>query len=299
MLSPMTKKPQELKLQTSLQELLDRIKTYKALCIGDGIIDEYCYVRPLGKSPKEHIIATQYTHRETFRGGVWAAAKHLEGFCNTVEVETGFITITKRRFVDDETVRKLFEVHEASIEGVALEQRNLSKFDLVVVADFGHGCVTGATIHWLAGAGFLAVNAQTNSANTGFNLITKYPKADYVVIDELEARLAMHDRSSPIEEVVKNLYEYGFKRVVVTLGSHGSVGYDDTGFYKEPSVARTVVDTMGAGDAFFCVTAPFAAAGASMRQLLQIGNAAGAIKCAILGHRASVDRTSLMAYLAS
>ena len=284
----------------ALPELLDRVSSLTALCVGDAIIDEYCYVRPLGKSPKEHIIATQYTHRETFKGGVWAAAKHLEGFCAKVDIELGFIVTTKRRFVEEETIRKLFEVHEASIEGLSLEQTKPSEYDLTVVADFGHGCISNALIAWICKeARFLAVNCQTNSANTGFNLITKYPRADFVVVDELEARLAMHDRQSPIEDVIRGLYGFGFRRIIVTLGSHGSVGYDETGFYREPSVAKSVVDTMGAGDAFFCVTAPFAAAGASMRDLLRIGNAAGAIKCAVVGHRASVDRKSLLAYLAS
>jgi sugar/nucleoside kinase (ribokinase family) len=54
---------------------------------------------------------------------------------------------------------------------------------------------------------------------------------------------------------------------------------------------------MGAGDAFFCVTAPFAAAGASMPELLEIGNAAGAIKCGVVGHREAVTKAALMAYL--
>ena len=30
---------------------------------------------------------------------------------------------------------------------------------------------------------FLAVNTQSNSANLGYNLITKYPLADYVCVD--------------------------------------------------------------------------------------------------------------------
>jgi sugar/nucleoside kinase (ribokinase family) len=54
---------------------------------------------------------------------------------------------------------------------------------------------------------------------------------------------------------------------------------------------------MGAGDAFLSVVSPFAAAGVSMKDLLRIGNAAGAIKVGIVGHRKSVDRETLRAYL--
>ena len=124
-------------------------------------------------------------------------------------------------------------------------------------------------------------------------MITKYRHADYVVLDELEARLAAHDRDSPIEKIIEKL---GFKRIVVTLGPNGAIGYDGE-FHRSPGMTKQIVDTMGAGDAFFCVTAPFAAAGAEMPELLRIGNAAGAIKCGVVGHRTSVDKTSLMAYL--
>ena len=48
---------------------------------------------------------------------------------------------------------------------------------------------------------FLAVNAQTNSANRGYNLITKYQSADYICIDEPEFRLAMHDKNSSLEKL--------------------------------------------------------------------------------------------------
>ena len=54
---------------------------------------------------------------------------------------------------------------------------------------------------------------------------------------------------------------------------------------------------MGAGDAFLAVTSPYAAAGASMKELIQIGNAAGAIKVGIVGHRSSVTKEAMARYL--
>lgn len=274
-----------------LERLLERVRYFRVLMVGDAIIDEYCYVKPLAKSPKEDLLPTEYTHREVFRGGVWAAAKHVEGFCAQVDINCGGLIRTKRRYIEEERMRKLFEVQETSLSDLPTPEHAMSEYDLVIVTDFGHGCVTPAMIEGLIyGARFLAVNAQTNSANYGFNLITKYPSADYVVVDELEARLAVHDRDSPIERVVEEL---GFKRIVVTLGSRGSIGYDGA-FSRAPSRSQKVVDTMGAGDAFFSVTAPLAAAGADMQTILEIGNAAGAIKCAVVGHRAPVTRDALL-----
>lgn len=276
-----------------LSSLLEAISTYKVLVVGDGIFDEYVYVKPQGKSPKENIITNKILRSEKFRGGVWAAARHVESFCGEVTILAGPKAVNKKRYVEDGYIRKLFEVHQEELIDRSPEPA-YSAYDLVVVADFGHGAITDGQIEaMIRSSRFLAVNAQTNSANLGFNLITKYRHADYVVIDELEARLAAHDRDSPIEKIIEKL---GFKKIVVTLGPHGAIGYDRK-FYRASGRTKQVMDTMGAGDAFFCVTAPFACAGAAMDELLEIGNAAGAIKCGIVGHRSPVDKGSLMGYL--
>jgi sugar/nucleoside kinase (ribokinase family) len=268
------------------------ISGYKVLVVGDGIYDEYVYVKPQGKSPKENIITNRILRSESFKGGVWAAAKHVEGFCGDVTVVSGS-AITKLRYVEEGLIRKLFEVHQDEDQDKP-DAPAYSDYDLVIVTDFGHGAISPEMIEtMIQQSKYLAVNAQTNSANLGFNLITKYRKADYVVIDELEARLAAHDRDSPIEKIIEKL---GFKKIIVTLGPYGAIGFDG-GFHRAPGQKRPVLDTMGAGDAFFCVTAPFAAAGAGMQDLLEIGNAAGAIKCGVVGHRTSVDRAALTAYL--
>lgn len=261
---------------------MDAASSLSALVIGDGIIDEYVYVKTLGKASKEPIIAARLTHTEVFAGGVYAAVAHAEQFCAHVDTATGAGFIVKRRFVEGERTRKLFEVHEDRPANVQLIEPDYAAYDLVIVTDFGHGTVTPAMIEHLSAAKFLAVNAQTNSSNYGFNLITKYPRADYVVLDELEARLASHDRDGPIEGVIERL---GFPFIAVTLGPAGSIGYDGR-FRRDAGVSDRVVDTMGAGDAFFCCTAPLAAAGASMTDLLRVGNAAGAIKCASVGQKA-------------
>ena len=68
--------------------LLDRVRDYRVLVVGDAIIDEYQYVLPMGKSPKENIIATRYQDHEVFAGGVFAAANHVASFCAEVDVVT-------------------------------------------------------------------------------------------------------------------------------------------------------------------------------------------------------------------
>lgn len=270
------------------------VENYKVLLVGDGIIDEYIYVTPIGKSIKENIISTSYVGSETFRGGVWAGANHIKDFCKVVDVMTGPTIMTNRRFVDKTYNHKLFTVHEKK-NGAQWDDFDIPSYDLVIVTDFGHGAITPELIERLnRESKYLAVNAQTNSTNFGFNLITKFSRADFVVIDELEARLAAHDRDSDIQSVISGL---GFDHIIVTLGKNGAVGYDGEFHYAE-AMTRTALDTIGAGDAFLCVTAPFAKSGMPMDDLLRIGNAAGAIKCGIIGHQSSVTRKGMEECLA-
>lgn len=282
----------------SALELIESVKGYKVLFVGDTIIDEYHYVSPLGKSPKENLVPVQYESHEVFRGGVEAAANHARSFCGLVAVASAGPITRKVRMIDATYMRKLFEVHYS--DGVASQyskDRPLSDYDVVVVTDFGHGELRKQDRESLCSLKtFFAVNAQTNSANVGYNLITQYQHADYIVIDEPEARLAAADRESPIEEVMERLAHGRCGKLIVTHGTEGAVGFDGKRFVRMPAMTKKVVDTMGAGDAFFAVTAPMAKAG-SIEDLLLIGNAAGAMKTQIVGHRASVTKAGLIEYL--
>ena len=269
---------------------LSRVSNYRVLFVGDAIMDEYVYVRTIGKAVKENALSALKGKTEQFKGGVWAAAKHAENFCAQVHVLRGDHTMWNSRLVDDVYLRKLFVTHELRENDVPSMEYDIRSYDLVVVCDFGHGTMTKALIEKLTReARFLAVNAQTNATNYGFNLVTKYPRADFVVIDELEARLAARDRDSPIEDVILKL---GFSKIIVTRGIHGAIGFDGA-FERQEALTDQVKDVMGAGDAFLAVTSPFAAAGASMKDLIRIGNAAGAIKVGIIGHSSSVTKEEL------
>lgn len=276
--------------------LIESVKDYRVLFVGDNIIDEYHYVQTLGKSPKEYVIPMLYLDKEVFDGGVEAAANHARSFCTTVEVCKSPTAIRKVRFVDKTYIRKLAEVYYD--DNLSCNSYLEGDYDIIAVADFGHGRVTQEMIAKLSVKPFLAVAAQTNSSNIGFNLITKYPRADYIVIDEPEARLAAADRHGHIEDVIHKLAHGRCERFVVTHGTHGAYGYDHGRFIHCKAFTDRIVDTMGAGDAFFAVTAPMAKTG-SMEDLLLIGCAAGAIKTQIIGHRESVTKEKLIDFIRS
>lgn len=318
-----------------LIELIERVRDYRVVLVGDTIIDEYQYVLPMGKPPKENIIATRLQDCELFAGGIVAAANHVASFCKEVEIVTclgssdshedlvraslhpnvrlhaikrpGVPTTLKRRFVDPSYMRKLFEVYVMDDEPLTRDlQGELNdliaelapKSDIVIVGDFGHGLIGQSTIEKLtASAPFLAVNTQTNSGNMGYNLITRYPRADYVCIDAPEARLATSDRLSKIGDIAHRLAETRIdcSKLIITHGKHGCVTYERGGIvHTIPAVARKVVDTVGAGDAFLAVTAPLVAAGAMMDRVGFIGNVVGALKVEIVGHRHSIEKASLI-----
>jgi sugar/nucleoside kinase (ribokinase family) len=146
---------------------------------------------------------------------------------------------------------------------------------------------------------FLAVNVQTNSANLGYNLINKYPRADYVCIDEPEMRLAAHDRRSNLEDIIGRLSkDLSCRRVSITRGHKGCIAYaDPEEFFQVPVLSREIVDRIGAGDAYLSVTAPCAAAGYHPEMVGFIGNAVGALAVRIVGNRTAVEPVPLFKFI--
>ncbi len=69
------------------------------------------------------------------------------------------------------------------------------------------------------------------------------------------------------------------------------------GIHTIPAFNQTVVDTVGAGDAFLSITSPIVASGAPLDLVGFIGNAAGAMKVEIVGHRKSIEKVPLIKYV--
>lgn len=319
-------------------KLIDKIQDMHVVLVGDTIIDEYQYVTALGKASKENIVATLFKNGEQFAGGVIAAANHVASFCKSVEIVTtlggndypeefirahvrpnvtltpiriqGRPTTRKLRYVEMGYLHKLFEVY--TMDDTPLDEAERKEIDrvtaervrggdVVIVTDFGHGMIAPSTIDTLiANSKFLAVNAQSNSGNHGYNLITKYPRADYVCIDAPEARLAATDKFNDIASVIQDRLhrKIDCDNMIITHGSFGCYPFSSkTGVARVPAFTKTVVDTVGAGDAFLTITAPLVAAGGNIEDVAFIGNAAGAIKVGIVGHRSSVEKAPLVKFV--
>jgi bifunctional ADP-heptose synthase (sugar kinase/adenylyltransferase) len=220
-------------------------------------------------------------------------------------------TIVKRRYVEQAFLNKMFEVSflddgelptEVSRQAERYLARVLADYDVVIVADYGHGFLSRDLVQLLSSESrFLAVNVQTNSANLGYNLVTKYPRAHYVCIDEPEVRLAAHDRRSNLEEIIRRLAkDMACPRVSITRGHKGSVVYaEGDGFSHAPVLSREIVDRIGAGDAYLSITAPCTAAGYSPEVVGFVGNVAGALAVRIVGNRTPVEPVPLYKFISA
>lgn len=318
---------------------LENLKDLKVLVVGEAIIDEYQFGSVIGKSAKEPMIALKYLKRELYPGGSLAIANHLAGFCKEVgllamlgekDSQERFIrqnlrknikpmffykkdspTIIKRRFLEDTTFRKLLEFYVINDSELSKEQTEklveklkplLSKYDLVICADFGHGMLNQESRDLLIKkAKFLSVNTQVNAGNFGYHTISSYPKADYLCLDEREIRLECRTKNGELSEVAKGIFEkIRSNYMIVTYGPNGSIGYKNKSnleVCKVPSFAIKDIDKVGAGDAFFAISSPLIYNKVPLEPVCFIGNAVGALAIDIIGNKESITKKSLTDFI--
>jgi rfaE bifunctional protein nucleotidyltransferase chain/domain len=316
--------------------LLKRGRDLRVLVLGEAIIDEYQYCETLGKSGKEPILAAQYVRSDRFVGGALAVANHVAACSDHVTLVTmigehdsherlmreklvsavtptfltmpGAPTLVKRRFIESYPFQKLFEVYVMDEQAAqaqsaalcALLDRAVADYDLVVVADYGHGVIGPEAVDILCRkARCLAVNAQVNAGNHGFNTISKYPRADFISLSEKEMRLEARNPSGDLRTIVTSVAgQIQCPRVLVTRGAQGTLCYGrDEGFFEVPGFALRTVDRVGAGDAVFAVASTCVALHAPMEVVGLVGNAVGTEAVGIVGNQRFIERAPLLKHI--
>lgn len=320
-----------------ISEKIDNLKKLKILLIGDGIIDEYHYCDALGRSAKAPLVVNKYITHEVFAGGAFAIANHLAGLCSDIHLvsllgsDSGreeFIranlrpnvtmkffyrengsTIVKKRYINQYQNQKLFEVNylnDTYINGrleseiIKYLKSALAAYDLILISDFGHGFITNRIIETIQKSKVkFAVNTQTNAANAGYNMITKYYKPVYVCLDEPELRWAAQERFAGIESVAKKILEIiHADNLIITLGKRGSFGINKKSeINRTPIFSSKVIDTVGAGDAFFAFTAPCVVQKMPLDMVSFIGNAVGALAVQIVCNKRPVEKYELLEFI--
>lgn len=308
-----------LKAKYSIRDILgyfDRISELNILVIGEVILDQYVYCDALGKSGKEPVLIMQKLDSEMYAGGVLAVGNHASHFANNIAIlsylgekneyedfivkslpdntKLDFIrksdspTIVKTRFVESYSKSKQLGVYEINDELIndseesefcAKLEDNIKEYNLIIVADYGHGLITSKVVDILIKKSkYLAVNTQINAANIGYHTISKYKQANYVCIHEGELRQEYRSRTHDIRELTRRLHkDLKCDITVITRGSNGALSYsDEEGFIDCPAFAKKIVDRVGAGDTLLAITSLCVAVGMPMDLSLFIGNLAGA-----------------------
>jgi rfaE bifunctional protein kinase chain/domain/rfaE bifunctional protein nucleotidyltransferase chain/domain len=325
--------------EKTVHSYIDNARHLKVLVIGEAILDEYHYCDLVGVASKDPAIVVRYLSQERFAGGILAVANNLASFSDRVDLiamlgefesEEAYIkehlaaninplffykknspTIVKQRYVSEgPTIQKIFEVHKidqrelSAPEQSMLQDQILSRiqeYDLVLVVDFGHGFISPDTARLIAkNAKFLAVNTQANSGNRGFNVISKYPSANFICLNDLEIRLEERHNTGTVCDMVKNVgKKLSCPLTIVTQGNKGCICYPlhEDEIILIPAFAKKVVDRIGSGDALIALGSICAVQQAPAIITGFVGNAAASVAVATVGHRNSIETVSFKKYL--
>lgn len=320
-----------------IDNLFLKTQKLKVLVIGDTIIDEYAFVALKGRAVKDPILSTEFRYSEKYAGGILAIANHVSSFVESVTVLTilgeneshvdyvsnslrsnislryftkeNSPTTVKRRYLDAYRHHKLFKVeymNDAQINNKLTDEiavfieEEAANYDLVLVADFGHGFLNTQLRREIEkNARFLALNVQSNSSNMGYNLFNQYQRADFLTMNEEEMRLPFSSRFEDPATIVKEIQEkYKFNNVLLTQGKKGCIYFQNNESYSAPTLTSSVKDTVGAGDALFAIAALCVFTKANPELLPFIANAAGGIASNIMGNKESVTHERLSAFIA-
>ena len=235
---------------------------------------------------------------------------HIPAEEDRVVREPSFTTIIKQRYVEPRAegkeLGKLFSVNyldaglppQAALDKVeALIRAEIANADIVLLLDFGHGLMQPHLRKLVQeSAPLLALNCQTNSNNHGFNIISRqYQRADAFSLDEQELLLSCGRRQINFQEELSALQGALKSRYAwLTRGAVQTIGLSEGGHSLCPPLEVEVVDTIGAGDAFFSVASLSAARKLPISLATFLGQLAGAQAVKIIGNAHPISKEILL-----
>jgi cytidyltransferase-like protein len=280
-----------------LKYFVAKASTLRVCVIGETIVDEWVDVTLTNLSTQSRCVAGLETARVRQIGGVGIIALHLASFVQEVDCVTNGLTselppnihvkhlsagqLVETRFVDRDTGRPVFKSKSLNLSDVAPDGvPDFDRYDLVLIADFGHGLLDAATLNRsIATRGRTCVSAmaQVNSSNYGYNLPLKYVGADYYCLNRTEAELCLHQRNLPLPELLaRSTRLLECDAVSVTDGPHGAMVTARGESFALPSLCVSTVDTIGCGDAYFALSSLAICLGLPASMMALVGSIAAA-----------------------
>jgi len=260
----------------------------RVLVIGDTIVDIYTYGSALGLSAETPtIVARQKSVTKTLGGAAFVCRNLLElgaevDFItlvgrddeastvrdysserfNLIAIEDpGRPTTVKHRFWVDGYKLFQLDVRDDSLIGEAVENevkaavlKHLAGADALLISDYRHGLISPAMARFLVETGKAAgkpvyVDSQV-AQNTSNH--RDYRSGAIICLNLKEARcIDSAFTPSPDPAAFEGLQRaLDAEMLIVKLGEDGALAFDGCKVFRAPARAMTVVDTIGAGDAF-------------------------------------------------
>ena len=287
---------QDFKTRHSVDEVfafLDQIAGRRVLVISHN---EKCicrYVEPFTLIPESYSKGTRVVQKIEVQGAGNVVLEHVRGFVAQASMLTQKVSVIEENFLDAEDKHYLLSAHDRPrefwLEGEEAKyaealKKTLPHVDVAIVVDYGLGLVTPRIQEIIESQSqFLAATVKAYPTKFGFNDASKYNRMDFFCLTQLEYNLAAN-RSSGI---------FAPEKVMITRGKQGS----EFGGYFCPSLAVSVVDTVGCGDAILALTAPLVAAGTHPELVNFVGQVAAAIQCETLFTTKPVEPTVLRKFI--
>jgi len=258
-----------------LKQFVARAAPLRACVIGETIVDEWVDVAVTNLSTQSRCVAGRETARVTQVGGVGIIARHLANFVAEVHCfsngpaadappnlrQTAIADgeLVETRFVDAETGRPVFKSRRTTVSSARRDALPpFDDYDLVLVADFGHGLLDGSDVNRRIAERrhtVVAAMVQVNSSNYGYNLPLKYVGADYYSLNRTEAELCLRERHLPLDELVTRAGRLLCGNwLSITDGERGVIVTNGRNRFALPSLCASVVDSIGCGDAFLALS---------------------------------------------
>jgi len=258
-----------------LKQFIARAAALRVCVIGETITDEWVDVELTNLSTQSRCVAGIERGRVRQIGGVGIIARHLASFVGEVHCFTNGPaldapanlhhtsladgTLVETRFVEAGQGRPVFKTKNVGLSGVNFGGApRFDDYDLVVIADFGHGLLDAETLNRRIAeraSATVAAMAQVNSSNYGYNLPIKYRGADCYTLNRTEAELCLHERHLALDQLAsRSARLLHAPWVSVTDGDNGVMVVHGQDQFALPSLSVSVVDTIGCGDAYLALS---------------------------------------------
>lgn len=211
--------------------VIQQLKKFKILLIGDSCVDEYFYGTCERLNPEAPVPILKITRREVKMGMAANVKDNLTSFGCDVDFMTSDTKSVKQRYIDDRSKQHIVRVDDDAVVppfNPNLETLSLSQYDAVVISDYNKGYVTYDNIQAIRSAYCGPIFLDTK-------------KQDIARFDGCYVKINEHEYNQ----------RYSIcSTMIVTLGAAGAMYKQH---HKEEffSVESTeVIDVCGAGDTF-------------------------------------------------